>query len=135
MKHHTLFLFATLCACAATGCTPVLDRADVEQRTTPPLSHDVSSNGIVLTHGTAVAIDVVAFDQEGERHDDLSPFTTNDEDSFDPVAEATSTAMDVDGFTRVILRASHPGKGTLTVTAIGTRGEVVIPLEVLPQSE
>lgn len=115
---------------ATAGCEPDLDRVELTAVTSPPLEHTVSGDGVVLTQGTAIAVQVQAFDEDGER--------TTAEVSLLPEGTGLRSLIldhDANRGTRYVLIADEPGVGQLVVFELaGSRGQVTLPFLVDAQT-
>jgi len=110
------------------GCQPDLARVEITADTTPPLEHSISGEAIKLTHGTAVAVTVKAFNEDDEYEDGRMSFLVP---NGGPMS-ALERIAEEEGYHYVLL-GERPGTDQVTIYVEDTNGEVIVPLEVLPQ--
>ncbi len=129
MRCLSITLLATLLI--TTACKPQLTSIDIVQDTTPPTEHSVSAEGITLTHGAAIAITLAAIDEEGERHPKVDLGDAGPLDDGRPHINADDSKHVFETGKQFILRANRIGESEFLVTAPFTKGELVIPYEVI----
>lgn len=124
---------AVVGACAVVaGCQPTLTEVRVTQDTTPPLEHAVSSDGFTITHGSALAITLTAFNEEGEQEDGEIWIAVDVEGEENVSLEVLERGYDYHS-TQFVLIGESPGSGSLRVSSELTVGELDIPYTVLAQ--
>ena len=127
-------------ALLALGCDSQLQTVVVNQLTDPPFPAKAQDDRIEIYEGTAVGVEIWAFDEEPE-----DPYFTSCngttcrryDNPIDPEDVGVGTSGNVsihfvEDSTYVIV-GERAGQGSVLVTALDTDGIIEIPVTVLPQ--
>jgi hypothetical protein len=109
---------------AALGCQPSLDSVTVTPMTTPPLAATISGTNIQITEGTALAVEFVVTNSDGDEVSDASIMSMSDALGLDGIAG---------GQHRYLIHGDAVGTGQLECTSSTNDGTLTVPFTVTAQ--